>query len=692
MAMKTKLSLIILFLFTNICILFSQVPQGFNYQAIARDGSGNVLANTTLQVMIYIRSSSTGGTLFWQELHNPVETNSLGLFNIVLGTGVRQTASSVAAFNLIDWKTAPKYLQAEVYFSGSWRDMGAATQLYSVPYAMAAQNLTGTEKLNIKGSTSNLEEALFEVKNKDGQTIFAVYNEGVRIYVDDGAKGSKGGFAVGGFDMTKLTRREYLIVSDDSIRMYLDSNIATKGKKGGFAVGGFDMTKAGLVQNYLDVSADSARIYVKNTAKGAKGGFAVGGFDQTKNYTGNYLDLTPKNSFIGEGSGAKNVSGVFNSFIGYQTGASNTDGGNNAFLGYQSGYKNTTGSNNLFLGYQSGFNNTAGNYNSFAGYQAGYANTTGANNTFMGSFSGSSNIYGSDNTFLGYNAGKLNQIGSANNFIGTGSGLNNTSGNYNVFLGTESGASNTEGSLNIMIGFRAGYENKSGSENVFLGNSAGYKSNSLGNVFIGWGTGRENTSGYENVFVGLNAGVKNTTSGANTYVGSSAGTNFSGDHNTFIGFNAGFGDLEGASGYSNAIVGETSGAFLTTGYSNSFLGARAGFTITSGYCNVFLGQAAGYQSKGSGNIFIGYTAGYPETDGNNKLYIENSNADSNNALIYGEFDNDMIRLNGTVNIRDVLKLKPQKDAPATASEGDMYYNSTLHKLMVFDGNEWRACW
>ncbi|MCX6328291.1 MAG: tail fiber domain-containing protein, partial [Bacteroidia bacterium] len=167
-----------------------------------------------------------------------------------------------------------------------------SSRLWSVPYSMIAGNLAGSvEKLAVAGTTSALDEALFEVKNKNGQTIFAVYNEGVRIYVDDGAKGTKGGFAVGGFDMTKATKREYLVVSDDSIRMYLDSNPLTKGKKGGFAVGGFDMTK-GVIQNYLDVSTDSIRMYIDDKGKGKKGGFAVGGFDNTKGGNANFLNVT----------------------------------------------------------------------------------------------------------------------------------------------------------------------------------------------------------------------------------------------------------------------------------------------------------------------------------------------------------------------------------------------------------------
>jgi len=276
--MKTKLLTIILALSSALCAL-SQVPQGFNYQAVARDGSENILQNTDLQVMLYIQSSSTGGTVFWKELHSPIKTNSFGLFSVVMGTGVKQTASTVATFDLIDWKISPKYLKTEIYYSGSWKDMGEAVQLHSVPYALVAQNLMGVSKLDIKGTTSDMESPLFEVKNKDGQTIFAVYNEGVRIWVADGAKGSKGGFAVGGFDMTKGTQKEYFVVSDDSIRIYIDSNPATKGAGRGFAVSGYDFTK-GLVKDYMTIEPDSTNIYVRKINEETVSTFNIIGIDQ----------------------------------------------------------------------------------------------------------------------------------------------------------------------------------------------------------------------------------------------------------------------------------------------------------------------------------------------------------------------------------------------------------------------------
>ena len=80
-----------------------------------------------------------------------------------------------------------------------------------------SENQTITGVKTFKGTTSDMEAPLFEVKNKDGQTIFAVYNEGVRIWVADGAKGTKGGFAVQGFDMTT----DYMVIKPDSANFYV---------------------------------------------------------------------------------------------------------------------------------------------------------------------------------------------------------------------------------------------------------------------------------------------------------------------------------------------------------------------------------------------------------------------------------------------------------------------------------------
>jgi hypothetical protein len=90
---------------------------------------------------------------------------------------------------------------------------------------MVAKSIAPLSKLGITGTTSDMEEALFEVKNKSGQTVFAVYNEGIRAYVGNGdAKGAKGGFSVGGYDATKGSAiYDLLTLSTDSARLYFDS-------------------------------------------------------------------------------------------------------------------------------------------------------------------------------------------------------------------------------------------------------------------------------------------------------------------------------------------------------------------------------------------------------------------------------------------------------------------------------------
>ncbi len=103
----------------------------------------------------------------------------------------------------------------------------------------------GNVKLSVMGDDIETTEALFEVKRKDGQTMFAVYNDGVEINVPAvPKKGVKGGFAIGGFDDTKAVIHNYLVVHPDSIRFYFDDSPVVKGQKGGFAIGGFDVAKA----------------------------------------------------------------------------------------------------------------------------------------------------------------------------------------------------------------------------------------------------------------------------------------------------------------------------------------------------------------------------------------------------------------------------------------------------------------
>lgn len=303
--------ILFLSLLSSICLLgLAQVPYGINYQAAAFNNSGMPISNTTLQVKAGILSDTITPVIVWEELHSTVRTNNSGVFNIVIGTGTKQSGSA-AAFSNIDWSVTPLYLKIQIYHQSAWKYMGTS-KLWSVPHAMTAGNLSSPQsKFLISGETESNEEALFEVKNKSGQTVFAVYNEGVRIYVDDGAKGTKGGFAVGGFGTDKALSQSLLFVSNDSIRAYIDTNTG-KAAKGGFSVGGFGTDKAGT-QEYLRVTRDSTRIYVNDTeTKGSKGGFAVGGFDASKGSAENYMLINPDSIRFYLHEIAKGTSSSFN--------------------------------------------------------------------------------------------------------------------------------------------------------------------------------------------------------------------------------------------------------------------------------------------------------------------------------------------------------------------------------------------
>lgn len=276
----------------------------------------------------------------------------------------------------------------------------------------------------------------------------------------------------------------------------------------------------------------------------------------------------------------------------------------NTLVGYQAGVQAAAGSGSVMMGYQAGFSNTSGVLNHFVGYKAGYKNVSGKNNFFEGYGAGYNNVSDA-NFFVGNVAGHENTFGIANHFVGNFAGGNNTFGSYNFFEGYNAGYNNTTGSNNLFIGLEAGYENKSGSFNLFMGEGAG-RFNGIGayNQFEGYQAGMFNTSGAHNYFSGYQAGYKNTT----------------GNYNHFSGVYA---------GYNN-----------TTGGANTFIGYKAGFGNVTGF----------------NNVIIGYQAGVYET-GSNRLYIANSN--TTKPLLYGEFDNQVIAVNGVQKIvKQTVSSKP----------------------------------
>jgi hypothetical protein len=115
---------------------FSQVPQKINYQAVARNSSGVILANQLTAVQISIRDGSPTAPIIYQE-NDTVRTNQFGLFTLAIGIGQVQ----IGTFANIDWSTGNKYIQVGFDPNGTtnFSNMGT-TELLSVPYALYAEN------------------------------------------------------------------------------------------------------------------------------------------------------------------------------------------------------------------------------------------------------------------------------------------------------------------------------------------------------------------------------------------------------------------------------------------------------------------------------------------------------------------------------------------------------------------------
>jgi hypothetical protein len=205
-------------------------------------------------------------------------------------------------------------------------------------------------------------------------------------------------------------------------------------------------------------------------------------------------------------------------------------------------------------------------------------------------------------------------------------GVHNTGGS--VFIGEQAGEQD-DGTSNYStaIGFNALQSNTSGASNTVVGAFA---------------MNRHRTGAY-NVGVGSNVLSFDSTGHNNTAIGSAAmRLNRSGGWNTAVGVVA----LErNKSGNSNVAVGSAAMAEDTIGGQNTAIGANALSYLRNGDNNTALGYFAGgsFSDKSySGCVMIGHFAGAGQEE-DDRLFIANSGG---TPLIYGEFDNDMIRING----------------------------------------------
>jgi hypothetical protein len=150
----------------------------------------------------------------------------------------------------------------------------------TAPNALLEVQATGNE---VEG------QPLFEVKNSKGETIFAVYENGVEIFIDEESETkTKGAFAISGRTTTKATE-QILTVTPTETTVYVEEPTAKT--KGGFAISGRTTTKEGEA-DLLRITPSLTQFYVDETVAKTKGAFAISGRTTTKT-TLDILNITP---------------------------------------------------------------------------------------------------------------------------------------------------------------------------------------------------------------------------------------------------------------------------------------------------------------------------------------------------------------------------------------------------------------
>jgi hypothetical protein len=211
------------------------------------------------------------------------------------------------------------------------------------------------------------------------------------------------------------------------------------------------------------------------------------------------------------------------------------------------------------------------------------------------------------------------------------SGISNSD---NILVGQNAAASingtstSTGAYQNIIIGNGAGQStNALASQNVVIGHEAAKNSNGTigtktsvfnSNIAIGARSLKSAIISQSNVSIGVDNMNATTQANRNTMIGSNAVNKYNGDDNVIIGAEMLFD------------------------------------TSSNGSKNVIIGSIVARNIRGSKNIIIGYKAAYDTSflNTNNKLIIANDS--TRTPLIYGEFDNKKVTINGDLTVTGKL--------------------------------------
>jgi len=121
---------------------FGQVPQGFSYQAIARDAVGNVISEKPMTLRAAILKRHGASTqLLYREQHETT-TNAYGLVTLTIGQG----RALEGRFSAISWAGGDKWIRLEIDPNANGRYLPLA-RWSDLPALLPRETLTTTRRL-----------------------------------------------------------------------------------------------------------------------------------------------------------------------------------------------------------------------------------------------------------------------------------------------------------------------------------------------------------------------------------------------------------------------------------------------------------------------------------------------------------------------------------------------------------------
>ncbi len=540
-------------------IINTYAQTGMNFQGVARNGNGIILASQPIAVRLSVLQGSLTGNVLYQETKT-VTTNAQGIFNIVIGdaTGAISTTGS---YQNIAWNAPPHFIRLEMdpAAGNNFMTLGT-TQLQYVAYAqfsngVAAENIVGLVPVARGGTGASSLQDL------------------------------KQNLALNQVNNTSDLNKPISVATQSALdlKLNLTDTSAIWNKIG---------TKAPLIHPVFstDITVNDLRFGRGNGNRSSN--LAIGNFALNSD-------------------SAKE--GTLNLGIGTQTLRYNDRGSNNVAVGHLALYSKLGGDGNTAIGVGADAispmnlnNTTAIGYNARVDesntVQIGNADVTKVKTSgiviasgFQGPLEGNAttatmagNITATSNTTL-TSLPNLNSVGTISSGTWSGStisvanggtGLSTTGTNGQILISTGSGTYTHTNLSSISIPYTGAtsavdlgpYDLKVNGINIGLGRNADTR-----NLIFGLDVLKNNTTGFSNIGIGSSSLYNILTGSANIAIGSgamSSATTASG--NVSIGESLNMYDL--TTGNNNVSIGDGTLTHIISGSNNTAIGASANIT------------------------------------------------------------------------------------------------------------------